>query len=353
MKVLYNNEALIMKNPDQIEYRMNKALKYVLIFVGILVVISALLMLRFWLSERQKPERIGVSFSQVQAERFGNDWHENYTELMDDLGFRHIRVAAYWDRLEPQPGVYDYSQTDFMVSEAQKRGAKLTMVIGQKSLRVPECYYPSWLDKNNPQTVHTESLKMLQAVVEHYKDSPTIEAWQLENEFLLHVFGNCPSQNLNSQALQSEYDLVKNLDPNRPIVITQTNQSGFPARLPYGDVFGFSMYRWVWGPIGYFRYPQSGLYNWWKAAIINYYTGATIKIHELQAEAWGKTGNENLRPQEAFKTMNPQLLNESIEYARQSQIKDFDLWGAEWWYYLKQHGYPEMWNAVKALPSKG
>jgi hypothetical protein len=341
-----------MLQTQPVEHKMNKVLKYSLIVVLIFVSISGLLMLRFWLAQRAKPEQIGVSFSQVQAERYGSNWQQNYTELMDQLGFRHIRVAAYWDRLEPAPGVYDFTQTDYMVDEASKRDAKLTMVIGQKSLRVPECYYPAWLDRNNPDVVHAESLKMLQAVVDHYKDNHTIEAWQLENEFLLKVFGNCPSQNLNSQALQAEYNLVKSLDSSRPIIITQSTQSGFPARLPYGDIFGFSMYRWVWGPVGYFRYPQSGIYNWWKAAIINYYTGADIKIHELQAEAWGKTGNENLSPQEAFTTMNPQLLSDQIEYARQSQIRDFDLWGSEWWYWLKQHGYPQMWDAVKALPDK-
>lgn len=341
-----------MKNSQQIDPQMNRIIKYVLILTLIFIGISSLLMLRFWLHSRAQKEQIGVSFSQVQAERYGSNWQKNYTELMDDLGFRHIRVAAYWDRLEPKPGIYDFSQTDYMVTEAQKRGAKLTMVIGQKSLRVPECYYPSWLDKNNSELVHAESLKMLQAVVEQYKNNPTIEAWQLENEFLLKVFGDCPGQNLNSKALQAEYDLVKRLDNSRPIVITQSNQSGFPVRLPYGDMFGFSMYRWVWGPVGYFRYPQSGIYNWWKAALINYYTGSDIKIHELQAEAWGKIGNEHLATNEAFKTMNPQILADNIEYARQTQIRNFDLWGSEWWYHLKQSGHPQMWNAIKALPNK-
>lgn len=341
-----------MKESSTNNSSLNPLIKYLMIIIGIIVAISALLMLRFWLIQRQKNEQIGVSFSQVQAERYGSNWQDNYIALLDDLGFRHIRMAAYWDRIEPEPDVYDFSQTDFMIDEASKRGAKVTMTIGQKSLRVPECYYPTWLDKNDPAKVHKESLKMLQEVVERYKDNPTIEAWQLENEFLLHSFGDCPSKNLTPQALQDEYALVKSLDTSRPIVITQTNQSGFPARLPYGDIFGFSMYRWVWGPIGYYRYPQSGLYNFWKAALISYYTHTDTKIHELQAEAWGKVGNENLTNLEAFKTMNPQLLHDNIEYARQSQMRDFDLWGSEWWYWLKQNGNPDMWNAVKALPNK-
>ncbi len=341
-----------MKNTQTTEPKLHWAVITILTVLGVVIIVSLVLMLRFWLLNHNQKEQIGVSFSQVQAERYGSNWKQNYTAIMDELGFRHIRVAAYWDRLEPHPNVYDFSETDYMVNEASKRGAKLTMVIGQKSLRVPECYYPTWLDKNNSEAVHTESLKMLEAVVERYKNNPTVEKWQLENEFLLKSFGDCPSANLNSQAYQSEYKLVKSLDATRPVVITQSNQNGFPVRLPYGNIFGFSMYRWVWSPFGYYRYPQTGLYFWWKAAIINLYTRADIKIHELQAEVWGKVGNENLSPQEAFSTMNPKILNENIEYARQSQIKSFDLWGSEWWYWLKENGHPEMWNAVQTLPNK-
>jgi len=195
-------------------------------------------------------------------------------------------------------------------------------------------------------------MKMIRAVAEHYKNEPTIESWQLENEFLLKAFGTCPLQNLTPEAYQDEYNMLRSIDSSRPIVITQSSQSGFPARTPYGDVFGFSMYRFVWAPFGYYRYPQSGIYNFFKAALITYYTHTTPKITELQAEAWGKTGNENLPPQIAFDTMNPKLLSDSIEYARQTQIKQMDLWGAEWWYWLKVHGNAEMWYAVRALPSK-
>lgn len=328
------------------------AVKVILIIILSFFAVSVILMIRFWWIEHNKKEVLGVSFSQVQAERFGSDWHANYTAIMDELGFRHIRVAAYWDRIEPQPGVYDFSQTDFMVAEAKKRGAKLTMVVGQKSLRVPECYYPNWLDKNNTAEVSENANKMLAAVVEHYKNEPTIEAWQVENEFLLKSFGDCPAQNLTNDALKKELATVRSVDSTRPIVLTQSNQSGFPVFGPLADVFGFSMYRWVWGPLGYYRYPQSGIFNWWKAALISAYTGNEMKVHELQAEAWDYTGNENLDFARSQATMNPVQLIENIDYARQTQIKRIDLWGSEWWYALKQQGHPEMWEAVRQLPSK-
>lgn len=327
-------------------------LKIIAVVLIVLATISVIIMLRFWWLQRSQPEVLGVSFSQVQAERFGSNWQNNYTALLDDLGFKHLRVAAYWDRIEPGRDQYDFTETDYMVSEAKKRGAKLTMVIGQKTIRVPECYYPSWLDKNNPDAVQTEVNKMLKAIVERYKSEPSIEAWQLENEFLLRSFGDCPSQNLTNQALAKELSTVWAIDKSRPIVITQSDQIGWPVRGPFADVYGFSMYRWVWGALGYYRYPQSGLYNWFKAAIINFYTGQQIKVHELQAEPWDKVGNESLNYKRSLATMNPMQLAENIEYARQAQIKRIDLWGSEWWYAMKEQGHTEMWQAVQKLPNK-
>lgn len=331
---------------------MNKIAKTLLITLSVIIVLSAISMTRFWWVQRAEQEVIGVSFSQVQAERFGSNWRDNYTSLMDELGFRHLRVAAYWDRIEPEPDKYDFSEIDYMIDEAKQRGAKLTLVIGQKSIRVPECYYPAWLDKNNPQVVSEQANKMIQAVAERYKDEATIETWQLENEFLLRSFGDCPAQNLTREALIKELDTLKSIDSSRPIVLTQSDQIGFPILGPFGDIYGFSMYRYVWSPIGYYRYPQSGLYNWWKASIISWYASQKTKVHELQAEPWGKVGNENLSYEDSTQTMNPLQLINNLEYARQTQIKRIDLWGSEWWYATRNAGHPEMWETVKNLPNK-
>lgn len=325
------------------------ALVWILITI---IVLSIILMIKFWLQQRAQKETIGVSFSQVQAERFGTNWRENYNALLTELGFKHVRVAAYWNRIEPEPGKYDWSETDYMIEKAKANNVKLTLVIGQKLLRVPECYYPSWLDKNNPQDVKNATNRMLAAVVQRYENEIAIESWQLENEFLLKNFGDCPSQNLTNEALTQELNTVKQIDNTRPIIITQSNQFGWPVFGPMAEIFGLSMYRWVWSPYGYFRYPQSGIYNWFKAATISVFRDQQIKVHELQAEPWDRVGNEHINYNLAGQTMNPHQLAENIEYARQTQIKRIDLWGSEWWYAMLKQGHPEMWQAVKQLPNK-
>ncbi len=327
-------------------------LKKVAIIAVVLIVLfsfeSILLMLRFNRIHRYEPETIGTSFSPVQAERFGSNWQDNYIALMDDLGFKHIRIPAYWDKIEPQDGQFDFSQTDWMVDQAAQRGVKLTLVVGQKNIRYPECYYPYWLNTKNQAETSAKATRMVQAVAEHYKDNPTIENWQLENEFLLKSFGNCPKDQLTNAQLQKELTALKQVDSTRPIVLSQSDQFGFPLRGPFANIFAVSMYRWSWQKsIGYFRYPQPGAFFWWKAALIEPLFHQRVKIHELQAEAWGPVGNEYMNYDDTLKSMNPKQLQENIQYARDTKIRDFDLWGSEWWWYLKNQGHTEMWDAVK------
>jgi len=323
--------------------------------LGVFIVFSAIVM--WWYAARtaKDPEVVGVTFSQLQSERYGLNWKENYTALLDDLKFRHFRLVAYWDRIEPQKGQFDYSELDWMLDEADKRGAKVTLTIGQKVPRWPECFYPSWIDRNNLAEVQEHVPIMLRSVAERYKNHPALEAWQLENEFLLRSYGRCPSKNLTREMLQAELKTVRSVDAKTPIVFTQSDQFGMPIWGPFADWFGFSMYRHVYVEHkGYWTYPQPGLHAWWKAAMINLFTGNQIKVHELQAEAWGRTGNEFLFFSETERTMNPELFDDNIRYVRDTKIKRYDLWGAEWWYFLKtREKQPALWDRVREFMKDG
>jgi len=332
----------------KISKHKKKILIIVLIAVIVLLFESFLLALRFNRINKYTPETVGVSFSQKQAERFGSNWKANYIAILDDLGFKNIRIPAYWDRIEPKAGQYDFSETDWMIEEAAKRSAKITLIVGQKNIRYPECYYPEWVNTKNTEQASSQATKMVKTVVDRYKDNPNVKAWQLENEFLLASFGECPNNLLTNRQLAKELAALKSVDTKKPVVFTQSDQFGFPLKGPFANTFGFSMYRWSWSKsTDYWRYPQDGNYFWWKAGIISALFNQNVKIHELQAEAWGPIGNEDLSFEEMYKTMNPKQFAENIKYARDTKIKDYDLWGAEWWWYLKQQGRPEMWDTVK------
>jgi hypothetical protein len=42
-------------------------------------------------------------------------------------------------------------------------------------------------------------------------------------------------------------------------------------------------------------------------------------------------------------------LKKNIEFAKKSGLKTHYLWGAEWWYWMKQNGHPEFWDIAKTL----
>jgi len=41
-------------------------------------------------------------------------------------------------------------------------------------------------------------------------------------------------------------------------------------------------------------------------------------------------------------------LKKNIEFAKKTGLKEFYLWGGEWWYWMKEkQGRPELWEEVK------
>lgn len=326
------------------------------IVVAAAVVFSAIAMWRFARHQAAKPLTLGVTFSQKEAQVYGNNWQKNYLALLDELHFKHLRIMAYWDVTEPQPGQYDFSQTDWMIEQAKARGAHVTLVVGQRQPRYPECFYPSWLNKNDPAAVRWAVNQYITATAAHYRNEPAIEDYQLENEFLLTVFGTCPKANLSSRALQTELKTLQAADVAKPVVVTASDEFGLPVFGPTGDIFGLSLYKTVWNPIthhGYFTYPQPSWFNWWRAAVVWQARGSEARVHELQAEPWGPVANQDLSEAEAAKSMNPDKLRRILAYAERSKIKRIDLWGAEWWYWEKtQRGNAAMWDAVQALGNK-
>lgn len=331
---------------------MKKFLKVIFTILIILAIFISFLMWEFAVEQSKKPEMIGVSFSQIQAERFGVDWQKNYLAIIDELQFKYLRLAGYWNRIEKQKGSYDFSELDWMMDEAAKRDVRVTLAIGQKLPRWPECFYPEWLDKNNPDEVSYRANKLIGEIVKRYKNHPALDTWQLENEFLLRSYGKCPKNNLTRYQLKKELQTIKNIDRKHGVALTQSDQMGWPIIGPFANQYGFSMYRRVWwdymGYTGYFKYPQPGIYNWFKAAIIKFYSGQEPRVHELQAESWAKTGNEFISAEEMDKTMNPKYFDDNIRYVRDSKIRRYDLWGAEWWYYMKtKKDSPAMWEKVK------
>lgn len=292
----------------------------------------------------------GATFSKTYAESLGLDWRQAYLASLDDLGVKRFRLPVYWTDLERIRGRFDYSVIDWQVEEARKRGATVVLAIGRKVPRWPECHVPEWTKRLTEEEVRSEIIEMLRAVVAHFKDDPTVVVWQVENEPLFR-FGECPEP--DRKFLQQEVAAVRSLD-DRPIMITESGELASWARVAgIADILGISTYREVWTRyIGYFYWPTSPKYYTQRARAILPLVDRII-VSELQAEPWSPGPIHELSVEQQFQLMNPRKLAENVSFVRRIGFSEAYLWGIEWWYWMKEKGRPELWEAAKQLYGTG
>ncbi len=158
-------------------------------------------------SERVKPLQQGVSFIPDYAQSLGLDPQETM-DALTGIGVKHFRLVSYWSDMEQSPGKYDFSQLDWQFKKAEKAHAKVILTVGLSQPRWPECHYPGWVDISKPQSQWQPQLEtFMKKVIDRYKDSPSLQKYQLENEYFLKGFGICT--NFSRQRLVDEYNLVK------------------------------------------------------------------------------------------------------------------------------------------------
>lgn len=293
----------------------------------------------------------GVNFSQKHASSLGLDWEEAYLAILDDLRVDNIHVAAYWDLLEPEEYRYDFEDMDWQMELAEQRGINVILAIGMKTPRWPECHIPEWAKGRSQEYQQKKILNLIEKIVTRYKDSASLFRWQVENEPFFS-FGDCPWQ--DRKFLQQEIELVKKLDMRqRLVIISDSGEASFwfeAAKL--GNIVGTTIYKKVWlKPIdSYFTYPFPPTFYWRKSLLIKRLFGKDVIAVELQAEPWGPDLLYNSPPEEQQKTMNLEQFRKNIEFAKKTGLGEFYLWGAEWWYWMKERQHqPEIWEEAKGL----
>lgn len=320
-----------------------------------LLIIFLLFLLAFWFIEVPAQNNIvwGVNFSQSHTVFLKLDWKILYADILNDLNVKNIKLITNWDWIEPQKGNFNFDDTDWQISEAEKHNAKIIYVVGMKTGRWPECHLPDWANVLSQKEQQDELLKYINEVILRYKDKRSIVAWQVENEPLFK-FGICPWY--DRDFLKKEVDIVKSIDPERPIVISDSGEQSFwigAARL--GDIVGTTMYRKVWFHINdnygfYIRLPIPAKIYWIKSQIINYIFDKKVINVELQGEPWFPDIFKELSIEEQEKLMNREIFLENINYAKKSGLDTFYLWGVEWWYYMKkEYNRPEIWDEARNL----
>ena len=294
----------------------------------------------------------GVTFSTRQVKKFNENPDDVLRELLDDIGFRRFRLMSYWDEIESNKGTYDYSVLDSQIQAIKQRGGEVTLAIGLRQPRWPECFLPNWAIETTPGSYRKELDSFIKNTVERYRYNPTVISWQLENEFHLDAFGNCPDH--DRRRLIEEYALVKSIDNSKPVIMSLANNYfGFPVGDPRPDQFGVSVYSKVYeGKFlnRYITYPFPSWYYGGRAGITELLTGKRSILHELQLEPWGPQDIWDMTITEQDKSMSTVRMRRQLRFAKQTGMKTIDLWGAEWWYWRKYTlNDPAPWYTVKQL----
>jgi len=320
--------------------------------IAVLIILSAIIIGYFFVGFPKPSKDIvwGVNFSQKRAEEFGFKWQDVYLAILDDLGAKKIKIAVHWDFVEGNEGEYYFDDLDFQLQEAEKRGVKVILVIGRKTPGWPECHIPNWAKEFSKEEQQKKILALLEKIVSKYKDSKVVEYWQVENEPFF-PFGKCAWK--DPGFLKKEIELVKSIDSSKPVIISDSGEFSLWLRAAsYGDVLGMTMYKKAWFEEinRHINYPFPATFYSRKANLIKALFKKDVMCVELQAEPWGKVLNYKLPLEEQDKIMTLQDLKRNIAFAKNTNIKRFYLWGAEWWYWMKtKNNRPEFWEEAKKL----
>lgn len=318
----------------------------------ILVILVSIFVVSNIITDREnlaKPVIFGISYDPTYAEYLGLEPKATYQEILTDLGIKSVRLSALWDKIEPKEDQFDFSELDWYVLEAEKHQAKVILAIGYKLPRWPECRKPAWLGTENKER-ETKQLNMLEAVIKHYENNYTISAWQLENEPLLN-FGLCPPP--DREFFKKEVLFVRSLT-KKPIIITDSGElRPWVTPMKLGDIFGTTLYRVVENPlIGQFVYPLKPWFYRIKSDLVRQFFAPLNQktiIVELQAETWSNKTLPETPIEAQLKNFSLQQFKDTVDFAKKTGFDEIYLWGAEWWYYLSQHGHPEYLQYAKSL----
>lgn len=321
----------------------------------LLIQVSAAYAISYWYlaKHRSEPMQLGVTFIPNYARFYGLDPQDTMKAAIDDLGIKRFRLVSYWKDIEKTPGTYDFSELDWQFKLAEEAGAEVNLSLGLRQPRWPECHEPQWAKQMTYDQWYPRLKTFMKATVDRYKDSPALISYQVENEFFMTIFGEC--SNFDRKRLVEEYDLVREWDPSKPIIVTRSNNwGGVPIHEPTPDQYGVAVYKRVYDysvTNRYFEYPYPPWFYGFLAGAGEIVKGKPMIIHELQMEPWLPQGYEMNRVSdipEQNKSMNADRLEKRFHYAYDTGIRTIDTWGMEWWYWRKvKANDPSLWDVAR------
>ncbi len=325
--------------------------------------------------EPRRSTLLGISFRLPQAAALGLDARTILQTLLT-YPFQLIRLGAYWNRIEPEPGKFYTDELDWQIDAAERAGKQIILCVGPlKTFSYPEFFVPTHYLRP-PFQEHTlikpfaypslfaAATAFITRLVERYKHRKGIVAWQLEHE-AVDPLGVEHSWRLDVAFVEKEIEAVRKADPTRPVMMNGFLPTSLPVRLSQwwrtrdqgdslavarrmADIVGIDYYprhalmglgtKTVYLDGSKTPWQQCGrkqLFAWTRAH------GQKLMIAEGQAEPWETvTTPPNPYGQGMYSCLPEHVIinyNTCMRWSRrEAPLYAYLFWGAEYWMLRKQ-----------------
>ncbi len=173
--------------------------------------------------------------------RMGADYYPEHWErerwetdagLMKEIGFNTVRMAEFaWSKMEKRRGEFHFEWLDDAIETLGKEDIRVVLC-------TPTATPPKWLcdEKDicqrdgygmkrdfgsrrhycyNNTDYHAETERIVTEMIKHYKNNPSVIAWQIDNEFGCHETTRCYCSHCSrmfKKWLESKYETIEKLN---------------------------------------------------------------------------------------------------------------------------------------------
>lgn len=331
---------------------------------------------------------LGISFRTPQVVALGLDIRNTLQTLLA-YPFQLVRLGAYWNRIEPEPGLFLTDELDWQIDAAEHAGKQIILCVGPlKTFSYPEFFTPAHHLKQ-PFPEHTlikpdaypslllAAIECIARLVERYKHRQGIVAWQLEHE-AVDPLGVEHSWRLDATFVEKEAEALRKADPTRPVMLNGFLPTSLPVRLSQwwqthdqGDLLALAQR--VADIVGIDYYPRHALISvgaktlyldgsgspWQQGRRKQLFAltrahGQKLMVSEGQAEPWETvTTPPNPDRQGMYSCLPEQVIanyNTCMRWSRpEASLYAYLFWGAEYWILRKQCADPSYLQAFARI----
>jgi hypothetical protein len=304
--------------------------------------------------------------------------------------FQLLRLGAYWNRLEPEPGRFRPDELDWQVDAAERAGKQIIICVGPlKTFSYPEFFVPdhqlprplregALVQPNANEPLLAAGIAFAARVVERYKNRKAVIAWQVEHE-AVDPLGMEHSWRLAAAFVEREVAAVREVDPTRPIMMNGFLPTSLLVRLQqwwrtrdqgdslavadrFADIVGIDFYprHGLVSIAGRTVYLDGSRSPWQSGQREQIFAkvrkgGRRLMISEGQAEPWETvTTPPDPKSGGMFSCLPERVIenyNQCMTWARHpaSPLYAYLFWGAEYWMLRQRSGDPSYIGAFRRV----